>query len=125
MLGSSLILTGAGIIILWGMAHVAPTSSVVKGFGPISKDSKRLITMTWVAEGLTLCFIGALVLFVVLLGGTGTLSSLIVYRACAAMLLITAVWTGFTGARTPVLPMKLCPVVKTIVAVLFLLGSVL
>jgi len=125
MLEASLIYAGAGIIILWGIAHITPTGSIVKGFGPISKDSKRLITMTWVSEGLTLCFIGVLVLLVTLLGEVGALSSLIVYRACAAMLLITAGWTGFTGARTPVLPMKICPVLKTVVAVLFLLGSVL
>jgi len=125
MLGDILIYVGAGIIILWGIAHIAPTKSIVEGFGPISKDNQRLITMTWVSEGLTLCFIGALVLLVVLLGGAGAPSSLIVYQACAAMLLITAVWTGLTGARTPVLPMKLCPVVKTVVAVLLLLGSVL
>ena len=41
------------------------------------------------------------------------------------MLLITAVWTGFTGAQTAVLPMKLCPLVKATVAVVFLLASVL
>jgi len=49
----------------------------------------------------------------------------IVVRACAAMLLVTAVWTGITAARTPVLPMKLCPLVKATVAVVFLLASVL
>jgi len=87
--------------ILWGIAHVAPTRSVVRGFGPISTDSKRLITMTWVGEGVAP-------------------SSVIVVRACAAMLLITAVWTGFTSTRTPVLPMKLCPLVKTTVGVVFL-----
>ncbi len=125
MLGDILIYVGAGIIILWGIAHIAPTKSVVKGFGPISRENQRLITMTWVSEGLTLCFIGVLVLLVTLLGKAGAPLSLIVYRACAAMLLITAVWTGLTGARTPVLPMKLCPVVKTVVATLLLLGSVL
>jgi len=41
------------------------------------------------------------------------------------MLLITTVWTGFTGARTPVLPMKLYPLVKTTVAALFLLATAL
>ena len=72
-----------------------------------------------------LCFIGTLVLLVALVGEGDAPSSVIVVRTCAAMLLITAVWTGFTGARTPVLPMKLCPLVKTTVAVVFLLASVL
>ena len=125
MLADIPIYVGGGVIFLRGIAHVAPTRSVVRGFGPISTDSKRLITMTWVAEGLALCFIGALVLLVALVGEGDAPSSVIVVRACAAMLLATAVWTGFTGARTPVLPMKLCPLVKTTVAVLFLLASVL
>ena len=112
MLGDSLIYAGTGIIILWGIAHIAPTKSVVKGFGPISKDSKRLITMTWVSEGLTLCFVGILALLVILLGDGSSTGSLIAYRTGAAFLLVTAVWTGLTGARTPVLPMKLCPIVK-------------
>ena len=125
MLAEILIYVGGGIVFLRGIAYVAPTRSVVRGFGPISTDSKRLITMTWVAEGLMLCFIGTLVLLVALVGEGDAPSSVIVVRACAAMLLITAVWTGFTGARTPVLPMKLCPLVKTTVAVVFLLASVL
>ena len=120
-----LIYSGAAIIILWGIAHVAPTRSVVEGVGPIATDSKRLITMTWVAEGLMLCFVGALVLLVTLVGKGDAPSSVIVVRACAAMLLVTAVWTGITAARTPVLPMKLCPLVKATVAVVFLLASVL
>jgi len=72
------IYVGGGVIFLRGIAHVAPTRSVVKGFGPISTDSKRLITMTWVAEGLMLCFIGALVLLVALVGEGDAPSSVIV-----------------------------------------------
>jgi len=45
-LAEILIYVGSVIVFLWGIAHVAPTRSVVRGFGPISTDSKRLITMT-------------------------------------------------------------------------------
>jgi hypothetical protein len=31
----------------------------------------------------------------------------------------------FTGARTAIIPMKICPIIKTIVAILFILGSIL
>jgi hypothetical protein len=41
------------------------------------------------------------------------------------MLLVMGGLTAMTGARTSNIPIKLCPVVKTIVAILFLLGSVL
>ena len=41
------------------------------------------------------------------------------------MLVVMAVLSQMTGARTAILPMRLCPYVKTAVAILFFLGSVL
>ena len=120
-----LLYVGSAVLIVWGIAHIVPTKNVVKGFGQISEDNKRIITMEWVAEGLALCFIGFLVLFVTVLGDPQNDVSLIVYRASAGMLLAMAIWTGLTGARTPIIPIKICPFVKTIVAILFILGSVL
>ena len=120
-----LLYIGSAIIIVWGIAHIIPARSVVNGFGQISADNKRIITMEWVAEGLTLCFIGFLVLFVTVLGDSQSDASLIVYRASAGMLIAMAIWTGLTGARTPIISIKVCPFVKTLVAILFVLGSVL
>ena len=120
-----LVYLGGAVIALWGIAHIAPTKSVVAGFGAISEDNRRIITMEWAAEGLTLSFIGLLVLLVTALDGFQNSASLSVYRISAAMLLVMAGWTLLTGARTSILPIKICPVVKTAVAVLFLVGSVL
>lgn len=120
-----LIYVGAGVITLWGIAHIAPTRSVVGGFEPTSQDNRRIITMEWIAEGLTLCFIGLLVLFVTALEGAESGVSLIVFRASAAMLFVMAGLTALTGARTSVLPIKICPFVKILVAVLFIVGSIL
>lgn len=50
MLADILIYVGGGIFFLWGIAHVAPTKRVVRGFGRISTDSRRLITMTLVGD---------------------------------------------------------------------------
>lgn len=125
MLSHTLLYIGSGIIILWGIAHIVPARSVVKGFGPISQDNRRIITMEWVSEGLTLCFIGLLVLFVAIFGQDGNSVSNIVYRAAGVMLLVMAVWTLVTGARTSIIPIKICPAVKTVVAALFLIASFL
>ena len=38
--------------------------------------------------------------------------SVIVYRASAAMLIIMAIWTSLTGARTSIIPIKICPYIK-------------
>ena len=120
-----LLYVGSIVIILWGVAHIVPTKAVVAGFGSITEENQLLITMEWVAEGLTLCFIGILVLYVTLRAGSVNPVSVIVYRASALMLLVMAGWTGLTGAMTSIIPIKICPIVKTAVAILFILGSLL
>ncbi len=125
MINDVLLYIGSVVIILWGIAHIVPIKSVVSGFGAISEDNKRVITMEWIAEGLTLCFIGVLVLLVTILAGSGNQVAFIVYIVSAVMLIVMAGLTAVTGARTAIVPIKICPAVKTTVAVLFLLGSLL
>ena len=125
MINDILLYVGAAVITLWGIAHIVPTKSVVNGFGKMSQDNRRIMTMEWVAEGLTLCFIGLLVLFVTIWGEAPNQTSVIVYMSAAAMLVIMAALTSITGARTSIVPIKICPFVKVVVAVLFFLGTVL
>jgi hypothetical protein len=120
-----LLYAGSIIIALWGIAHIVPTNSIVRGFGDISIDNKRTITMEWIAEGLTLSFIGVLVFIVTWLAGPANYASVIVYCACIIMLIVLAVLSFFTGARTAVVPMKICPFVKLGVALLLFLGIIL
>jgi hypothetical protein len=125
MINAILLYVGAGIITVWGIAHIIPTKAVVNGFGQISQDNRRIITMEWIAEGLTLCFIGLLVLLVTIFAGPQNSVSKIVYLTSAAMLVVMAVLTASTGARTSILPIKICPAVKIAVAILFILGTML
>jgi len=118
-----LLYVGSAIALLWGIAHIIPTKSVVKGFGEISDDNKKIITMEWVSEGMTLCFIGLLVLLVTVVVGSQNPVSILVYRISAGMLIIMALWTLITGARTAVIPIKVCPLVKTAVAILFIVAT--
>ena len=120
-----LLYVGSVLIILWGVAHIIPTKSVVSGFGEISDDNRRIIVMEWVAEGVTLCFIGLLVLLVTVLIGAQNPMSVLVYRICAGMLIVMAIWTSLTGARTSIIPIRICPFVKAAVAILLILGSIL
>jgi hypothetical protein len=120
-----LLYTGSIIIIIWGIAHIAPTRGVVNGFGELSTDNRRILIMEWIAEGLTMVFIGLLVLLVSLMFDGQNEVAIFVYRASAVMLLVMAGLSAMTGARTSILPMKLCPYIKTVVAVLVFLGSVI
>lgn len=112
------------MIALWGIAHIIPTRNVVAGFGTLSADNRQIITMEWIAEGLALIFIGLLTLSITLSEGVESSGAVFVYRACAIMLVVMAGWTAMTGARTSIVPIKLCPFVKTGAALLLLLGSV-
>jgi hypothetical protein len=113
----------AGLCIMWGIAHIAATKAVLGGFGPLTIENERVLTMAWVGGGLTLVFIGALVLLVTLpLFETSSVAWLI-YQACAGMLIVSTVVMLFTASRTPVIAMKLCPVVQIAAAVLLILAS--
>ncbi len=62
---------------------------------------------------------------VTFVGGTGSNTSQWVYRAVAALLVALAALTGLTGARTPVIWFKICPVLLTISAALLLAASLI
>jgi hypothetical protein len=116
---------GAGIIAFWGLSHAAAIRGVLAGFGAISDDNWKIITMEWLAEGLTLCFIGVLVILTRVYGaGAGRLAS-VVYYACAGMLLVLAALSALTGARTKIIPMRMCPFIKTGVAAMLIFGNLL
>jgi hypothetical protein len=124
-MNETLIYIGSVIIIIWGIAHLIPTKAIVRGFGEISADNKKILAMESIAEGLTLIFLGVLTLLVTILADPQSKADNIVYLTSAVMLLVMAALTLFTAARTSLLPYKICPAVKTAVAVLFILGSVL
>ncbi len=121
-----LLYSGSAVIVLWGIAHIAiPTKSIVEGFGPISQDNRRILLMEWIMEGLALCFIGLLVILLTFLRGAENPVAAIVYRASSVMLVVMAGVSLFTGARTSIIPMKLCPPIFITVAVLYWLATLL
>ena len=81
--------------------------------------------MEIISEGLTLIFLGVLPLVLTLYVDSAGTPARIVYLGEGGMLLAMALVTLFTGARTPTIWYKLCPAVKTVVAILYVLGAVL
>ena len=119
-----LIYLGAALTALWGIAHLFPTKSVVEGFGDISIDNKRIITMEWIVEGVALIFIGLLVAAVTYFD-LSSLVSRVVYVLAAIGLLVLAIVSIFTGFKVSFVPFKLCPFIFTLSAVLIFIGGVL
>jgi hypothetical protein len=114
---------GSILILLWGMAHLFALKPVVNGFGNLSRDNRHILIMEWLVEGLTFCFIGVLVLLLTVLVGSQRTASQIVYLSSAAFLIVLSILSLFTGARTKEVPFKICPVIKTVTAILLIIGS--
>ena len=113
--------SGAALPILWGIAHLFPTKSIVRDFGDISADNSHIITMEWIIEGIALIFIGSLVAIETALEPT-SISSTAVYLASSVCLIVLAVVSLFTGFRINYLPFRLCPIVFTSSALLIMIG---
>ena len=118
---SILFYLSAALLIFWGIAHLFPTRSVVKGFGKITTDNERIIMMEWIVEGLSLIFLGILIAVVTFFDAVSWLSFTI-YWLCVGMLVVLTILSFFTGFKVSFLPYKLCPVIFLSSALLILLG---
>jgi len=112
-----------GVVAVWGVAHVVPTARVVKGYNDNSRDNRLIITQEWIAEALAMWFVAAVVVLVTAVGGSHEALTNWVYRASAVMLVALGALTAVTGARTPVVFFKLCPVLLGATAALLLAAS--
>lgn len=124
MVSQILLYLGSFFIVFWGIAHLFPTKNVVTGFGEISIDNKRIITMEWIIEGIALIFIGSINALVTLIDYASIISRAI-YLSSSFALIILALISLFTGFKISFLPFKLCPVIFTASAVLILVGGFL
>jgi hypothetical protein len=122
MLSIILLYIGAVIPALWGISHLFPTGSVVRGFGNISRDNKLIITMEWITEGVALIFIGLLVATVTIVDPSSVVS-LTAYILSAYVLVVLAIVSLFTGFRINFLPFRMCPVIFSISAAFILFGG--
>jgi hypothetical protein len=117
-----LILIGGLLTIIWGIAHLFPTNSVVRGFGNISIDNANIITMEWITEGLALIFIGLLTIVVTIMNDSPNKVAKAVYVLTFIMLVAMSILSLFTGFKVDFLPFKLCPVIFLTSGLLILQG---
>lgn len=113
----------AALIGVWGIAHAVPTKRVVAGFAPITTDNRRVLTQEWLAESFTMWAMAALVVVVTITAGDTRVTA-IVYRVVAGLLLALAALAALTGARTPVVWFKVCPILLAASAALLLVASI-
>ncbi len=117
-----LIYVGSALPVLWGVAHLFPTKSVIRGFGEISADNRNIVAMEWITEGVALIFLGALAATVTAVDPSAAASGY-VYLASAGCLVVLAAVSLFTGFKISFLPFKLCPAIFLSSAALIAFGG--
>jgi len=124
-MGATLAYAAAAVVAVWGVAHAVPTRQVLAGFEPITADNRRVILQEWLAEAFTMWGIAAIVIAATAAGGTAQDVRAWVYRAAAGLLIALGTLTALTGARTPVVWFKICPVLLAGSAAMLLTASLL
>ena len=119
-----LLYVASALCAIWGVAHLFATRGVVSGFGEISIDNKRVITMEWVVEGIALISIGAFVATATWTDAA-SLVSRGVYAVAILALLALALVSLLTGFKIAFLPYRLCPFIFGLSALLILAGGLL
>jgi hypothetical protein len=124
MISQILLYLASAFVFLWGIGHLFPTRSVVKGFGNITLDNKRIITMEWIVEGVSLIFIAAIVFWATMTDPASAMAKGL-YWLSFVMLNTLSVISLLTGFRVRFIPFKLCPVIFTTSSILILLGGLI
>ena len=122
MTGRILLYLGAAMPLIWGAAHLVPTRSVLRGFGDIGADNRRIAAMEWISEGVALIFLGFFVLVVTLIDPS-TRQARAVYALAFAMLNTLSLVSLFTGFKNRFIAFKLCPLIFTLSSLLILAGA--
>lgn len=122
IINQALLFVGAALPLIWGVAHLFPTKNFVAGFGDISIDNKRMITMEWINEAAALIFVSAIVFAVTWINHTSAISTTVYWISIVAMnvFFIISLSTAF---KINFVPYKLCPMLFTGSSIFLLLAG--
>ena len=120
---TALALAAAILTAGWGVAHLFPTRSIVRGFGDIGTENRRVITMEWIFEGVTLIFAGLLTAAVTLAGDDRSTTATAAFIATAALLIVMAVISLLTAGRNTFIAYRLCAPIFSASAILLLAAA--
>lgn len=95
----------------------------MKGFGDIGDENRRLITMEWIYEGITLIFAGLVTGAVSLIGDDTSTTATVVYISVAGLLLVMAVISLVTAGRNHFIAYRLCAPIFSGGAILLLVAA--
>ena len=119
-MNATLAYAGSILLIIWSIIHLVPTRAVLREFGPLDSDNSRQVIMGWLVEGLTLMFVGLMVLLLLIFKEPDNGATFLVMRIVSAYLLVLAFVSYLVGNRTNLLPLKASPLMKCAVAAMYL-----
>jgi len=117
-----LLYVGSALTGLWGIAHLFATRGVVRGFGELTGDNRRILTLEWIVEGVALVSMATFVAAATAIDSQAAVSEA-VYAVAIATLVALALVSLFTGFRVRFLPFRLCPFIFGLSATLIALGA--
>lgn len=120
---TTLALIAAALTTGWGVAHLFPTRSIVRGFGDIGTENRRVITMEWIFEGVTLIFAGVLTAAVSLAADNTSVTATVAFTVTAALLIVMAVISLLTAGRNTFIAYRLCAPIFSASAILLLAAA--
>lgn len=121
-MNQALLYMASSLTAIWGIAHLFATKGVVAGFGDLTIDNRRIITMEWIVEGIALISTASFVAAVTALQPESPAAQA-VYAVAVGTLVLLAVVSLLTGFKVAFLPFKLCPLVFGFSAVLIACGA--
>jgi hypothetical protein len=98
------------------------TRGVVAGFGALTPDNRRIITMEWIVEGVALISTYTIVAVATAIEPEAAVSSA-VYAVATGTLVVLAIISLFTGFKIAFLPFRLCPFIFGLSAELIAFGA--
>jgi hypothetical protein len=114
----------AGILtILLGIAYLIRSSAIVRDFKILLKGLQKVLTMAMAVQGLTLIFVGALVVFLALFCQQEHIAQTLSYM-CAAMLLLLGLVTGATGGQSEYVLFRIGQFAQVVAAILIVVGNI-
>jgi hypothetical protein len=120
-----LVYAGSILLIIWGIIQAYPAKSRSKVIGELTGDNNKIVSMEWIAEGVTFILIGILVITVTYIAGAEKVGSKSVYRSSSVMLLILTLWSLSKISSKWTKSMKACLIIKSTVALIYFVGVVI
>jgi len=114
----------AGVLaMLLGLVYLARSGAIIKDFKIILRGMQKVLAMAIVWQGLTLIFLGFLVVVLALSGQREHIAKLISY-VCGGMLLVLGIVTGATGGQSEYILFRIGQFVQVVAAIMIFVGNI-